>query len=137
MAIRIVDAIDEEFLVGKPTVVESEASEKRFAAVFEDDGDTAYFYAVDASAQGQQIQDAVHIYDVAQVTDRGKPSIVTIGWSKNGRAAVLLINEYPHAVFDFDAKQAYCRSAFPLPRSDAKWSAKGNEWVESCLQLFA
>lgn len=137
MAIRIFDTVEDQLLVGKPTVVESESRDGKCAAVFEDDGDTGYFYAVDPLAGEQPIQDAVHVYDARGVADREKPSVVTIGWSENGRAAVLLINGYPHAVFDFKARQAYCRSGFPQPLPDAKWSAQGNGWVESCLDLFA
>ena len=35
-----------------------------FVAVFEGDGETGYFYALDQTPSGQQIQDALPIHDV-------------------------------------------------------------------------
>ena len=43
----------------------------------------------------------MHIYNVASVTDKDKASTVRIGWTADGCKVVLLINDYPHAVFDF------------------------------------
>ncbi|OJX34419.1 MAG: hypothetical protein BGO74_11250 [Burkholderiales bacterium 68-12] len=124
-----------QIFVGQPTIVEGTAPRGRISAVFEDDGDTGYFYAVDHEAQGQTIQDAMHIYNVQSVTDRAQPATVKIGWSGDGRKAVLLINEHPHAVFDFDAQQGWCRSGYPPP-GVGPWSQQGHEWNESCVTLF-
>ena len=103
MAIHVV--AEQEFLVGQATVLEGAAPEGHFVAVFEDDGETGYFYALDMSVKQQPIQDAVHIYNVDNVSDRGIPSTVKIGWSTDSTKAVLLINGDPHAVFDFQARQ--------------------------------
>ena len=107
----------------------------RQSAVFEDDGETGYFYAVDRSVREQPIQDALHIYNVASVTDKVRPSTVKIGWADDGLKAVLLINDYPHAVFDFAAQQGYCRTGFPPP-GVGPWSQQGHEWNEACIALF-
>ena len=82
------------------------------------------------------IRDAVHVYDVAQVTDRGEPSVVSVGWSVDNLKVVLLINSSPHAIFDFQRKQGFCRSGFPLPLSNTEWSARGHGWDESASALF-
>lgn len=124
-----------EVFVGRPAVVEGRAPAGQFSAVFEDDGETGYFYAVDPTAQGQTIQDAVHIYNAASVTDRTGPAVVKIGWSGDARKVVLLINDYPHAVFDFDAQQGWCRSGFPPP-GVPPWSQGGHAWDEACVALF-
>jgi hypothetical protein len=48
-------------------------------AVFEDDGQAGYLYALDMSAAGNPMQDALHIYNVMQIADREIPSVVMIG----------------------------------------------------------
>ncbi|MCD5972027.1 hypothetical protein ALP94_02996 [Pseudomonas savastanoi pv. glycinea] len=129
-------AAENELKVGQALVLEAPAADGSFVVVFEDDGDTGYFYALDTSAVDNPIRDAMHIYNVADVSDRDKPSVVKIGWSIDHSKAVLLINDYPHAVFDFAARQGYCRSGFP-PQTGNGWSESGHEWDESVLDLFA
>ena len=128
---------EQEFVVGQATVVEGAAPEGPFVAVFEDDESTGYFYALDTSSSGQPIQDALQIYNVANVTDRAKPSTVKVGWSTDSQKVALLINGYPHAVFDFSSKQGYCRTGFPPPASDSAWGSQGHAWIETALELFA
>ena len=128
---------EEEFLVGTETVVMGYAPEGGLSAVFEDDGDTGFFYALDSSVGENSIQDAVHIYNVANVTDQDKPSKVTIGWSQDHQKVVLLINDYPHAIFDFAEKQGFCRTGFPPPNSKGEWSIAGHEWSDTAIKLFA
>jgi hypothetical protein len=127
---------EQQLLVGQPTVIEGPAPTGSFVAVFEDDGETAYFYAVDRSLEPNPIRDAVHVYDVAQVTDREEPSVVSVGWSVDNQKVVLLINSSPHAIFDFQRKQGFCRSGFPPPLSNTEWSARGHGWDESASALF-
>src|SRR5690606_13852401 len=68
--------------VGEPAHVQGDAPEGSYSAVFEDDGDTGYFYALDYDGPGgQPIQNALHIYDVASITDKHLPSEIKIGWS--------------------------------------------------------
>lgn len=126
-----------QLLVGRATVVEGLAPDEHFLAVFEDDEDTGYFYAVDTSADSNPIQDAVHIYNVQSVTDRDKPSTVKIGWSADSRKVVLLINEHPHAVFDFEAQRGYCRTGFPPPNPSSGWGKHSHEWCADAIRLFA
>lgn len=128
---------EQQLQVGDPIVIDGAAPEGTYVAIFEDDGDTGYFYAVDTSGQDIVIQDALLIYNVANVTDREKPSWVKIAWSVDSLKAVLLINGYPHAIFDFEAKRGYCRSGFPSPSPSGAWAAHGHEWSENALALFA
>jgi hypothetical protein len=46
---------EQEFLVGSATVVQGSAPVGSLAAVFEDDQDTGYFYALDTSSKGNSI----------------------------------------------------------------------------------
>jgi hypothetical protein len=128
---------EETISVGSSSVVEGPSPESHYVAIFEDDGDTGYFYALDPTQEGNPIQDAVHIYNVANVTDRDTPSVIKIGWSMDSAKVVLLINGYPHAVFNFEAKRGYCRTGFPPPAKQGPWSTCSHEWNEAALQLFA
>jgi len=134
MAIQVV--AEQEFLVGTPIVLQGAAPDGPFVAVFEDDGDTGYFYALDTSTEGNPFQDAVHIYNTVNVTDREKPLRAAIGWSIDNKKVVLLINDYPHAIFDFVGRQGYCRTGFPPPNPNGQWSIDGHSWSESAIELF-
>jgi hypothetical protein len=124
-----------EIRVGSRTVLDSRSPRGRdVGVVFEDDGRTGYFYALDLSRKENVIVDALHIYDVTHVVDKDKSSIVQFVWSTDGRKSALSINGYVHAVFDFDARRGYCRSNFPPPGKS--WSQAGHNWEDSALQLI-
>ncbi|MEO1037473.1 MAG: DUF2251 domain-containing protein [Pseudomonadota bacterium] len=123
------------FKPGEPNVIDSVSHQPPLAVVFEDDGQTGYFYALDLSNDENMILDALHIYDVAIVTDKDRPSEAKIVWSTSGDKVALLINEYPHAVFDFSAERGYCRTGFPP--SAPTWSQEGHEWDDSVLKFFS
>jgi hypothetical protein len=125
---------EEAITVGQPVVVEGPAPNTTYGAVFEDDGDTGYFYGLDFSHQEEPILDARHIYSVEQVTDRGNPSVVQIAWSGDGLKTGLFINRYPHAIIDFAARRSYCRTGFPPP-SD-KWSEHNAAWDDKAVELL-
>lgn len=100
----ILVTLQAQLIVGEAQVIKSLAPEGMLAAVFEDDGRTGYFYALDESVEVNPILDAVHIYNVEDISDYHIPSDVKIGWSEDSQKCVLLINGYPHAVFDFVGK---------------------------------
>ncbi|MFJ4142639.1 DUF2251 domain-containing protein [Pseudomonas sp. NPDC089734] len=129
-------ASESELNIGQAVVLEAPAQEGHFVVVFEDDEGTGYFYALDTQAPGNPIQDALHIYDVSDVTDRSKPVNIKIGWSMDHQKAVLLINGSPHAIYDFASKQGCCRTGFPPPISTS-WSVNGHDWKDTMLELFA
>lgn len=134
MTIEVVATND--LMVGSPAVIEGGAPKGQFVAVFEDDGQTGYFYALDTSAVGNPIQDALHIYNVSQIADREIASTVKIGWSGDSQKVVLLINNYPHAVFDFESRQGYCRSAFPQVSPSKDWSRDGHGWNDVAIEIL-
>lgn len=111
---------EQTFNVGQDTFIKSTA-ENDNAVVFEDNCETGYFYAVDRSYNGLKVLDGLHIYNVANVTDRHKPSIVKILWSQDLTKAFLSINNYYHAVFDFQSHAGYCRTGFP---------ETSNSWIQ-------
>lgn len=127
-------AAEESISVGQAVVVDGLSGDGGFAAVFEDDGDTGYFYALDMSNAGRQIQDAVHIYNVANVVDRDMQSTIKIVWAADDRKVLLLINDIPHAAFDFTARYGYARTNFPPPASEGSWTRSA--WDKSVEDLF-
>lgn len=127
----------ETLTVGTPLVVDADSPDGRFAVVFEDDGETGYFYAVDTDVEdGSPVQDALQVYEVAQVTDSDLPSQLEIGWSDDGAKAVLLLNDHPHAVFDFDRRQGWCRLDYPPASGQGTWSRDGHAWSDEAEALF-
>jgi hypothetical protein len=125
---------EQQITVGKEQFVEGPAPEGPYAAVFEDDESTGYFYALDRSGPGQPIRDAMHIYNVDAVTDGHIPSLVEIAWSLDHLKVVLLINDHPHAVFDFATKRGWCRTGFPPPDDHNGWTR--HAWDDAALKLF-
>ena len=81
------------------------------------------------------ILDAVQIYNVENVVDRDRPSQVGIVWSSDGARCALLINNYPHAVFDFCAKRGYCRTNFPNFENpgDGSWIKADHSWSDEAV----
>jgi hypothetical protein len=119
--------------VGKPEAFEARSPDGRYSVVFEDDGDTGFFYALDYSnKENNPIQEAMSIYDVKNVTDREKPSVVVLVWTADSRQAALFINSYPHAVFDFAKKRGYSRRNFPKP---GKWGTDF-KWDDTAIDAF-
>src|SRR5579862_7849556 len=126
---------EETLTVGAPTIIPSDSPNGRHAAFFEDDGETAYFYALDPSRVRDRILDGLHIYNVASVVDRHRPSRVSIAWSIDGSKCALLINNYPHAVFDFSARRGYCRTNFPNSKNpaDGGWARADHSWSDEAI----
>lgn len=115
---KIIIYEERTYKVGQDTFIDSTA-ENNNAVVFEDDGETGYFYAVDRN-KGLDILDALHIYNVADVADKDIPSTIKILWTEDLNKAILSINNYYHAVFDFQNRAGYCRTGFPAANS--KWT---------------
>lgn len=115
-------AIEETFTVGEDTFFDSISPVSAQGVTFEDNLTTGYFYAIETKPQ-IKILDALHIYNVENVTDKHKPCIIQIAWTDNGQFASLLINNYCHAIFDFKNKVGYCRNAFPPPNGE--WNDAG------------
>jgi hypothetical protein len=123
--------MERSITVGSPSVLEVDGPLFPYKVVFEDDGETGYFYALDRSRPSDtQILDAVSIYDVAQMPAASKRVTVAVRWSKAGTRAALLLNDRPEAVFDFASKRGYARSNFP---ATSPWSLDGHAWSDSAM----
>jgi hypothetical protein len=126
---------EQTFQVGSDFFVAEDAPDGRYGAFFEEDGETAYFYAVDLSRSDDAILDAVHIYNIANVVDRERPSTLSIVWSEDSTKCALLINGYPHAAFDFATERGYCRTNFPNfgNQTIGGWSKSGHRWSDDAV----
>ena len=123
--------------VGQPVVVDADSPAGRYAVVFEDDGDAGSFYAVDTDVEdGNPVQDALLVYLVADVLDADLASTLEIGWSADGLKALLLINDAPHAAFDFERRQGWCVLGLPEGAIGKGWSKSGHAWDDDVEALF-
>ena len=123
--------------VGQPLVVDADSPVGRYATVFEDDGDVGCFYAIDTDVEdGNPVQDALLVYVAADVTDADLPSTLEIGWSRDGLKALLLINDTPHAAFDFERRQGWCLGGLPEAALNKAWSQAPRTWSDAVEALF-
>ena len=122
---------DREWVPGEDLFIESVSPENSFGVVFEDDGEAAYFYAVerDKEGTGVQVLDALHIYEGGEGPggERGEepggegneraaePAKLQIVWSHDWLKCALVIDGQCHAVFDFEAHGGYNINEFPPP----------------------
>ena len=135
MPLKIVAS--ETFRVGQALVVDADSPVGRYATVFEDDGESGVFYAVDTDIDdGNPVQDALLVYVAADVTDAELASTLEIGWSDDGLKALLLINDQPHAAFDFAQRQGWCQLALPEAAVDKAWSKAPRAWSDAVEALF-
>ena len=135
MPLKIVSK--ETLLVGQPLVVDADSPAGRYAVVFEDDGETGSFYAVDTDVEdGNPVQDALLVYVAADVVDADQASTLEIGWSDDGLKALLLINDAPHAAFDFARRQGWCLTGLPEAAVNKAWSKASRQWGDEVEALF-
>lgn len=98
---------------GEPVVLDVPGPVASRLVVFEDDGDTGYFYAVEAPDDGApRIIDAVFVYG-APGAGAAAPEIAEVRWSADGARAALFLGGVAEAAFDFDRGRGYGRSGGP------------------------
>jgi hypothetical protein len=111
-----------------------------WAVVFEDEGDVGYFYACDRSQSTDEarILDAVLIYNVSALKNPETERLAAIEWSRDGMQAVLYLDGTAQALFDFEARQGYCRSNFPnfLSEKADKWRRSSHAWSDEVFERF-
>ncbi len=123
-----------QFLVGTPeTLLDSTNTADNAGVIFQDDGTTGYFYAIQPGTE-LLLLDALHVYDVASVADREKPVTAQVFWNAEETAAAFIINGYCHALYDFQRQAGFCRNAFPPKAEQALPRELTDELVE---QYFA
>jgi hypothetical protein len=110
--------------VGTPGHNASDAPGGRFSAVFEDDGDTGYFYGLDMLREAQGVNpivDALHIYDAAAVVDREAYYPIEIRWRRVPTASVCSsrIRAMPSSITTRAAPPAG-QASHPVPASSPR-----------------
>ncbi|OOH92356.1 hypothetical protein BMT54_00155 [Pasteurellaceae bacterium 15-036681] len=130
--------LTEQLLIGQPFRTGAHSTEhEHLVVMFEDDGETGYFYAMDLHQESQPVVDNLFVYRVADVKQDSlkEPRQLQICWSEDGYKAFLLINGYPHAVFDFREFVGYNRTKLPEPELTSMWRHKETtqELVDSWL----
>jgi len=120
--------------IGDKLIMQADAPSGLCSVVFEDDGDTGYFYALAPTPKGElELLDALHVYN-AEEDLRGTDVRLEIAWSPDGNLAGLRVNASLWALFDFDATTGWSRSNFPPPAG--KWR-KGEDrpaWDEALVR---
>jgi hypothetical protein len=112
---------------GKGPYAKSFADE--YGVVFEDDGETGYFYATDG--EHTQIFDALHLYDRGDSDSLQPGEEAFVVWNPSRKRAGLYYRNEFHAVFDFSARRGVCRTGFPPALSSSDWSQSGHRWDDS------
>ena len=111
-----------------------------WTAVFEDEGPAGYFYACDRSqtTQEESILDAMLIYNVGSLQDSEAERLAAVEWSRDGLQAVLYLDGSAQALFDFAARQGFCRMNFPnfLGAEHDTWQKSSHAWSDAALQRF-
>ena len=123
---------EQDFRISQSFVLRGQAPEGSFLAVLESDGETGYFYALDSS-RGQPFQDGCLIWNHESAED--KHYTAKIYWNKDSTKALLTINDFPNAIFDFGRRSGCCRTGYP-PQLGPTWSPNGHEWQEAMLADF-
>jgi len=108
---------EKTFVPGEDFFLESNAPENNYGTVFEDDGETGYFYAVETNRENGQpfILDALHIYEVDKKKKKGLPVKLMIIWSRDWLKCALILDDACHALFDFEKQGGYNIHEFPPP----------------------
>jgi len=125
--------LSEMITIGNPITIDCPSPKTSFSVVFEDDGETGYFYGLHLENQKQPVLDALHIYNAKDVLDTDVSLKLEIIWSNDGLKSGLAINGFVHAVFDFESRKAYCRNNFPPP--DRRFT-NSHKWNDQALDLF-
>lgn len=107
--------------VGFESIIESDSPDGTKGVVFEDDGVTGYFYARDYQKPEHLFVDSLHVYTVQGVTDRDRPSVLKIIWTRDFEVAALLIDQKPHEIFHFGLRLGYGDDPFPDADPTSGW----------------
>lgn len=133
--VKLIIYTEELLNIGHTTSVESEV-ESGNCVVFQDNGETGYFYAIDIINEEIIVLDALHIYNVKDVINTSDDCLVKILWTEDKTKAILSINNYYHALLDFKNKKGYSRTGFP--EASKVWKSQTNRQLTDALldELF-
>ena len=120
--------------IGEKLVLQVDAPSRRVTVVFEDDGDTGYFYALAPLASGElELLDALHVYN-AEADLRGKDVRLELVWSEDSKLAGLRVNASLWTLFDFTAETGWSRSNFPPPAGRWRMGEERPDWDDALIR---
>lgn len=128
---------EQRIQIGEAVFIESNALENNYSVTFEDDTESGYFYGAVKSADTAEltILDMLHIYDVESIAEAERPAMLSIVWSADWLKCALVVNNYCHAVFDFENNGGYNRNEFPPPNDI--WTKQERKLTEELInRLF-
>jgi hypothetical protein len=144
---------------GEDLFLESFSPENHYGVIFEDDGEAAYFYAVekDDEGVGLRVLDALHIREIGEseeweedeasedeepeedgeedeFDEDAQPADLKIIWSRDWLKCALVLDGYVHAIFDFENQGGYNINEFPPPNSI--WTQGDRKLTPELIQRF-
>ena len=120
--------------IGAKFVLQLDAPSRLVTVVFEDDGDTGYFYALAPSAAGElELLDALHVYN-AEESLRGTDIRLELAWSADSQLAGLRVNATLWALFDFAAQVGWSRNNFPPPAGKWRMGEARPDWDDALVR---
>jgi len=125
---------DQVSKIGDKLVMQMDAPSHEASVVFEDDGDTGYFYALAPNGSGGlELLDALHVYN-AEADLRGTDLRLEIEWSEDSKLAALRVNASMWALYDFNAQMGWSRSNFPPPPGKWRNGEPRPEWDDALVR---
>jgi hypothetical protein len=133
---------EQKWSPGEDLFLESFSPENRYGVVFEDDGESAYFYAVEKDEQGEglRVLDALHIHEEDDPEDEDdaeeddEPADLKIIWSRDWQKCALVLDGFVHALFDFENQGGYNINEFPPPNDF--WTQGDRKLTPELIQKF-
>ncbi len=124
----------QSFQPGRNVFVVDDSPGGPYSAFFDDDGEAGYFYAVDLTTD-DLILDVVPVYEAATISERNRKSSLSIIWSGDGQKCALLINDAPHAAFDFKAQRGFSRARAPksFDQKRGSWKNSDHTWSDAAV----
>ena len=120
--------------IGDKLVLQLDSPSGPMSVVFEDDGDTGYFYALTPTPSGElELLDALHVYN-AEADLRGTDVRLELLWSADGQRAGLRVNAALWALFDFAAETGWSRSNFPPPAGKWRMGEARPDWDDALIR---
>jgi hypothetical protein len=120
--------------IGSTLIMQVDAPSRLVTVVFEDDGDTGYFYALAPTDSGElQLLDALHVYN-AEGDLRDVDVGLEVVWSADSQLAGLRLNATLWALFDFAAQTGWSRTNFPPPAGAWRMGEARPDWDDALLK---
>ncbi len=126
---------NQNIIIGEQTFTESVSSENNYQVIFEDDTDTGYFYAAKRNKDTGELSilDMLLVYDVESIEVSERNATLHIIWSTDWMKCGLVLNNYCHAVFDFENEAGYNRHEFPPP---VLWHTQERKLTDEMVAAF-